>query len=161
MKTYQIYIDSSLAINAATGGSQRFYKFDWNILPEGEYEMSFTFISQLQKLTNAQAEALTYPIEIAIDVPFSRNNYKVQNKGDEIGFAGSTNLAGLLEIKDQHKTSTHTMRLLVADTTTNAPVSLIGRPQGMDFRVTMFAHTGIDPTNDPNYNMVINLKHIC
>ena len=38
MKTYQIYIDSANAINAATGGSQRQYKFDWNILPEGEYE---------------------------------------------------------------------------------------------------------------------------
>ena len=161
MKTYQIYIDSSLAINAGTGGSQRFYKFDWNILPEGEYEMSFTFMSQLQKLTYAEAQALTYPMEIAIDVPFSRNNYKVTNKDDEVGFAGSTNLTGLLEIKDQHESATHVMRLLVADQTTNAPVSLSGRPQGLDFRVALFAHTGIVPANDPNYNMVINLKHIC
>tara|TARA_R110000803_G_scaffold180443_2_gene242871 strand:- start:2405 stop:2878 length:474 start_codon:yes stop_codon:yes gene_type:complete len=157
MKTYQIYIDSASAINAATGGSQRQYKFDWNILPEGEYEMSFTFMSQIQKLTNAEAEALTYPIEIAIEVPFTRNNYQVTTTG----FAGSTNLAGVLEIKDQHKTSSHTMRLLVADLATNAPVSLSGRPQGLDFQVSLFAHTGIVPANDPNYNMVINLKHLC
>jgi len=157
MKTYQIYIDSDAATNAAVGGSQRNYKFDWNILPEGEYEMTFTFMSQLQKLTNQEAEGLAYPIEIGIDVPFTRNNYQVAPSG----FAGSTNLAGVLEIKDQHKTSTHTMRLLVADLTTNAPVSLNGKPQGMDFTISLFAHTGISPSNDPNYNMVINLKHLC
>ncbi len=157
MKTYQIYIDSANSINAATGGNVRDYKFDWNILPEGEYEMTFSFMSQLQKLTLAEAEATTYANQISISVPFSRNDYEATTTG----FSGSTHLAGVLEIKDQQTTATHTTRLLVANTSTNSPVSIRGKPQGMDFQVTLLAHTGVAPVNDPNYNMIISLKHLC
>lgn len=160
MKTYQIYVDSANGVVRSAEPAIHDYKFDWNILPEGEYEMSFSFVSQLQKLTNTEAEATTYPIILEIDIPFSGNNYKVRD-GANLGFGGGTNAKGLLEIKDQHKTSSHTMRLLVSDTKLNRPISLFGKPQGMDFSITLMAHGGTLATNPPLYNMVIFLKHIC
>jgi len=160
MKTYQIYIDSGLGSVQPGEAAQRNYKFDWNVLPEGEYEMTFSFVSQLQKLTNAQAEVGTYPVTLEIDIPFSGNNYRIRD-GASLGFGGGTNTKGLLEIKDQHKTSTHTMRLLTSDITLNKPISLFGRPQGMDFSISLLAHGGNFATNPPFYNMVIFLKHIC
>ena len=159
MKTYQIYVDSANGAVRSAQPSIHDYKFDWNILPEGEYEMSFSFVSQIQKLTNTEAEADTYALTLEIDIPFSGNNYKV-NLGS-IGFSGGTHASGLLEIKDQHKTSSHTMRLLVSDTKLNTPITLYGKPQGMDFNITLLKHGGGFAINPPLYNMVIFLKHIC
>ena len=162
MKTYQIYIDSAAGtLRPDFGGAINDYKFDWSVIPEGEYEMSFSFMSRLEKLTNTQAEAVTYPIQLEIDIPFSGNNYKVRGNAGSIGFAGGTHVTGLLEIKDQHKTATHTMRLLVSDPNLNKPISLYGKPQGMDFSVSLLAHGGVYATNPPLYNMVVFLKHIC
>ena len=160
MKTYQIYIDSGSGSVQSGEPAQHNYKFDWNILPEGEYEMSFSFVSQIQKLTTAEAEAATYPVTLEIDIPFSGNNYKVRD-GANLGFGGGTNAKGLLEIKDQQTTSTDTMRLLVSDTKLNVPISLYGKPQGMDFSISLLKHGGGFATNPPFYNMVIFLKHIC
>jgi|TARA_R110000822_G_scaffold135872_3_gene273373 hypothetical protein len=160
MKNYQIYVDSNDGTTPTLGVGKRDFKFDWNIIPEGEYEMTFVFMSQLQKLTNADAELLTYPMQLSISVPFSSDRFEVFT-GANSGYANSTNIAGYLEIKDQHKTGTHTMRLLTAGYTSNPPVILRGKPQGMDFRVEMFAHAGVAPTNSPNYNLLVNLKHIC
>lgn len=156
MKTYQIYIDSSEG--TVISSAERNFKFDWNILPEGEYEMTFSFVSQLQKLTNAEAEATTYANTIEINIPFSSNSYKVSNNE---GFALGTFVSGLLELKDQHKTSGHTVRILVADTALNPPVTLYGKPQGMDFNVRLLQHGDGDAVNGPNYNMIIYLKHKC
>mgnify|MGYP003627059265 CR=1 FL=1 len=162
MKTYQIYIDSAAGtLRPDYGGAVVNYKFDWGILPEGEYEMSFSFMSRLEKLTNAEAEVNTYPIQLEIDIPFSGNNFKVRGNDGFIGYGGATQVTGLLEVKDQHKTGTHTMRLLVSDTNLNKPISLYGKPQGMDFSVSLFAHGGVYAVNSPLYNMVIFLKHIC
>lgn len=158
MKTYQIYIDSSEG--TVISSAERNFKFDWNILPEGEYEMTFSFVSQLQKLTNAEAEATTYANSVEINIPFSSNSYKVSNT-DGLGFALGTFVSGLLELKDQHKTSGHTVRILVADTALNPPVTLYGKPQGMDFNVRLLQHGDGDAVNAPNYNMIIYLKHKC
>ena len=161
MKTYQIYVDSASGVIRSGEPAIHDYKFDWSILPEGEYEMSFSFMSQLQKLTNAEAEVATYPIMLEIDIPFSGNNYRVRGNAGSIGFGGGTHASGLLEIKDQHKTSSDTMRLLVSDTKLNTPISLYGKPQGMDFTITLLKHGGGLAVNPPLYNMVIFLKHIC
>lgn len=158
MKTYQIYIDSSEG--DVVSNAERSYKFDWNVLPEGEYEMTFSFVSQLQKLTNAEAEATTYGNQIEINIPFSGNNYRISTTNGE-GFARGTHVSGLLEIKDQHKTSSHTCRLLVSDTTLNPTITLYGRPQGMNFNVKILQHGGTEAVKVPVYNMVIFLKHKC
>tara|TARA_R110002020_G_scaffold186368_1_gene384361 strand:+ start:36 stop:509 length:474 start_codon:yes stop_codon:yes gene_type:complete len=157
MKTYQIYVDS--AQSEVVSVSENSYKFDWNILPEGEYEMTFSFVSQLQKLTTAEGEANTYANQIEINIPFTANNYRIDKAQD--GFAPSTHVSGLLEIKDQHTNSTHTYRLLVADTALNIPITLYGKPQGMTFNVRLLQHGGAGAAKTPSYNMVIFLKHIC
>ena len=108
MKTYQIYIDSAAGtLRPDYGGAVVNYKFDWGILPEGEYEMSFSFMSRLEKLTNAEAEVNTYPIQLEIDIPFSGNNFKVRGNDGFIGYGGATQVTGLLEVKDQQNRNTH------------------------------------------------------
>ena len=157
MKTYQIYIDS--AQGEVISVAERSYKFDWNILPEGEYEMTFSFVSEIQELTPVEAAADTYANQIEINIPFSGNNYRVDISKD--GFAPSTHVSGLLQIRELQTTPTNTYRLLVGDTALNIPITLYGKPQGMTFNIRLLQHGGELAVKTPHYNMVIFLKHKC
>ena len=55
MKSYQILVSS----DAGAGDvNDKVYKFDWSILPEGEYEMSFTFMSEPLKMTPTKLKVM-------------------------------------------------------------------------------------------------------
>ncbi len=151
MKSYQIYANS---LNG-TGSSNhtQTYQFDWSIIPEGEYEMTFTFMSVLEKLTTANAQLTTSPSMLAIDVPFSTDKYQVNSSG----YAGSTHLMGMLEIADQYSTATHTMRLVKAGYSDNSPVHIRGRPQGNNFVVKILSHGQVGAAT-PGYDLCITLK---
>ena len=157
MKTYSVFISSTSAIKIDT--NKRTFSFDWSILPQGEYELTFTFMSSLQKLTNAEAESTKYPTKVVSRMPFSSDRY-ITSTG---GTAGSTQVLGLLEINDLHKTSTNTMRQLKAGHLLNAPIKLYGRPQGNTFTIELYSHGDGNPTTEhtPTYELVLNFKHIC
>jgi len=159
MKTYSIHINSTEGTNLDALGAVKQYKFDWSIIPEGEYEMTFTFQSELQKLTAADALLTTYPTQIYCKLPFIQCKYAVNSEGT----AGSSTLLGLLEPKDGHKgQSPHpVMRTLVAGASFNAPTYLYGRPQGNTFEVSLRTYSGVANPADENYDLVINLKHLC
>jgi len=157
MKTYTIHVNSTEGVNIDALGAVKKYKFDWSIIPEGEYEMTFTFQSQLQKISHADALLETYPTKIFCRIPFIQCKYAVNSEGT----AGSSTLLGLLEPKDGHKGSGDIMRCLVAGADFNAPTYLYGKPQGQDFEVSLRTSTGTaNPVADV-YDLVINLKHLC
>ena len=158
MKTYSVFV-SSQASTKTIKHNIRQYVFDWAIMPEGEYELTFTFVSSLQKLTTAEAESIKYPTKIVVSMPFSSERYIVSTDGN----ANSTQVLGLLEIDDFHTTPTHTMRQLKAGHLLNAPIKLYGKPSGNTFNVALLSHGNGDPITEhtPPYEMVINFKHIC
>ena len=47
MESYNVYIDSNSASVSTFGSSQRQYTVNWaSIMPEGSYNVSFSFVSQ-------------------------------------------------------------------------------------------------------------------
>ena len=159
MKTYSIHINSTQGTNLDALGARKRFNFDWSILPEGEYEMTFTFQSEFEKLTEADALLETYPTSLFMTLPFIQCKYAVNSEGT----AGSSTLLGLLEPKDGHKgASPHpVMRCLVAGASHNSPTYMYGKPQGNTFEVSLKCSTGTANPVAENYDLVINLKHLC
>ncbi len=154
MKTYQIYASS--AKGTGTNLAVKTYKFDWSIIPEGEYEMTFQFMSEISAVTHAHAESTTSSMKLSIDMPFSTDKYEVNDNGT----ASSTQLMGFLEITDEFKTDENVMRIWKARYLDNAPVMIKGKPQGNTFVVKTLQHNGATGQIAP-YDLLINLKHIC
>tara|TARA_R110002012_G_scaffold258188_1_gene438526 strand:+ start:43 stop:519 length:477 start_codon:yes stop_codon:yes gene_type:complete len=156
-KTYSIHVNSNEGVNVDALGAVKKFKFDWSIIPAGEYEMTFTFQSALLKLSHADALLETYPTQIFLRIPFIQCKYAVNSEGT----AGSSTLLGLLEPKDGHKGSGDIMRCLVAGASFNAPTYLYGKPQGSEFEVSLRTPTGTANPVADTYDLVINLKHLC
>mgnify|MGYP003657447712 CR=1 FL=1 len=51
---YTIFISSEDGVGSSA--KDKTFTFDWNIIPEGEYEMSFTFLSNTKKVLEAEAD---------------------------------------------------------------------------------------------------------
>jgi hypothetical protein len=159
MKTYSIHVNSAQGTNIDALGARQRFKFDWSILPEGEYEMTFTFQSQFEKLSAADALLETYPTQLHITLPFIQTKYAVNSDGT----AGSSTLLGLLTPFDgHHAASPHpVMRCLVAGASHNSPTHVYGKPQGQSFEVSLKTATGTANPVPEFYDLVINLKHLC
>jgi len=154
MKSYQIYVNSLVGTGSFMADTG--YLFDWNILPEGEYEMTFCYISKYEPLDHAVAVTENTPVRIDIEVPFSTNKYLVNTTGS----ASSTQTLGFLYAYDGFQSATKVMRQVSAKYTDNPPIHIYGKPQGNGFRVKLFRHGGQFAYGQP-YDLVINLKHIC
>ena len=160
MKTYTIHVNSASSIANTALGVERTFNFDFAIMPEGEYELTFTFQGQLEKLTTADGLLETYPTKLFCRLPFIQNKYEVTQEGT----AGSSHLLGLLEPKDGLVGSSSVMRSLVAGAGHNAPTSLYGKPQGSTFTIKFADVNGIEGAPNPvpsAYDLVLNFKHIC
>jgi len=158
MKSYTIVISS----NAGTGDvNDRVYKFDWSILPKGDYEMSFTFISEPVKTLAAAAEGSQQALALEFVSPLSFNSYRV----DTNGHANSSNIVGLLEVQSVEGiwdvAADFSMRHW-ASKNDNPTIHLSGVPQGNEFRVRLLKTNGVLATVSPaKYDMIVKLKHIC
>jgi len=159
MKEYTIVIPS----NAGTGtaANELNYKFNWSIIPEGEYHLSFTFISEPLKTFEAVGESANQASQIEMVIPFSSDNYKVQTNGD----ANSSNVIGLLEVDSVDGIWTSgtdfSMRHWKSKND-NPSLHLYGRPTGMNFQVRLVKTNGDLATNHPTkYDMIVKLKHVC
>ena len=159
MKTYQIFANSSNTITPTNNHDSLEYLFDWSIIPEGEYEMTFSYVSKYSKTTHAHAVEENFPIKLEIIMPFSTDKYEV-NTG---GVASSSQILGFLFTYDGFQDSTHVMRQVRAAYSDNAPVRIRGKPQGNRFKVHIIDHTSVLSTGArvAAYDLVINLKHLC
>ena len=158
MKSYTIIIPSS---EGSGDINDRSYKFDWSILPKGEYEMSFTFISEPLKTVVATAEATAHAMAVEFVSPFSYDSYKVTSNG----YANSSNIIGLLEVETVDGVwdvaADFSMRHWKSKND-NPSIHLHGVPQGNDFRVRLLKTNGALATTSPTkYDMIVKLKHIC
>lgn len=160
MKEYTIFIDS--ADGTGTNAHEKKYLFDWSILPEGEYEMTFTFLSNLKKVEEAEAELITSSMTLEAVMPFSSCRYAVKTDG----YANHSNVLGFIKPEQLDKwtegAGNHfSMRQWVSQVD-NPSMRLFGKPQGNDFLIRLLQHNGVLSTFTPiSYNMIIKLKHIC
>jgi len=159
MKSFQILVSSDAGSGAV---NDKVYKFDWSILPAGEYEMSFTFMSEPLKTTKATAEATQQSMALEFQSPLSYDAYGVKSNG----FANSTNVVGLLEVDGvdgiwDDGTADFSMRHWKSKND-NPSINLYGKPQGNEFRVRLLKTNGVLAIHHPTkYDMIIKLKHIC
>tara|TARA_B100000902_G_scaffold234003_1_gene221863 strand:- start:455 stop:934 length:480 start_codon:yes stop_codon:yes gene_type:complete len=159
MKEYTIFIDSANGSGALT--HEKKYLFDWSILPEGEYELTFTFLSNLKKVEEAEAEQITSAMTLEAVMPFSSCRYAVKTDG----YANHSNVLGFIkpeELDNWTEDAGHfSMRQWVSQVD-NPSMRLFGKPQGNDFLIRLLKYNGTLATYSPvQYNMIIKLKHIC
>jgi len=158
MKSYTIIISSA----EGTGdGNNKVYKFDWSILPKGEYEMSFTFMSEPLKTLEGAAEGTNQAMAVEFISPLSFNSYRV----DTNGYANSSNIVGLLEVESVEGVWTNATDFSMRhwkSKNDNPSINLSGVPQGNEFRVRLLKTNGALATVSPTkYDMIVKLKHIC
>ena len=159
MKEYTIFIDSANGSGALT--NEKKYLFDWSILPEGEYELTFTFLSNLKKVEEAEAELITSAMTLEAVMPFSSCRYAVKTDG----YANHSNVLGFIKPEQLDKwdeaAGHFSMRQWVSQVD-NPSMRLFGKPQGNDFLIRLLKYNGTLATYSPvQYNMIIKLKHIC
>ena len=158
MKSYSIVISSA---EGAGNVNDRVYKFDWSIMPKGQYELSFTFMSEALKTVVATAEAADQATAIEFVSPLSYNSYRV----DTNGYANSSNVIGMLEVEAVDGVwdvaADFSMRQWKSKND-NPTIELNGVPQGNEFRVRLLKTNGALATTSPaKYDMIVKLKHIC
>jgi len=152
MKTYQIYASSIQGYGADIAEQE--YRFAWEIIPDGEYEMSWSLISKATKLTEALSQVESIVTHIDIQTPFTTDRYKV-NKAT--GYAVSTSVAGFITYHDSPNHNGHLMRQYRASAADNAAVVLRGKPSGNSFYVRCLNTAGTLGTMF-NYDLVVTLK---
>tara|TARA_B110000259_G_C13836341_1_gene330837 strand:- start:24 stop:533 length:510 start_codon:yes stop_codon:yes gene_type:complete len=167
-KEYTIFIDSSQGteIGAVPNASQIKYSFDWSILPQGEYEMSFTFLSPVNKTLVAVGEKLLNAMVVEAIVPFSSNRYKVASPTNT--YAQSSNVIGFIKLEQVDKwtdSGSHFSMRQWCSQVDNPTLKLYGAPSGNEFIIRLVNTNGAGvglPTVFPySYNMILKLKHIC
>ena len=152
-KTYQIYASSV----AGTGSdiAEQEYNFDWGIIPEGEYEMTWSLMSEVVKISSGLSQAESVPTKIEINVPFMTDRYEVNSSG----YAGSSNVAGFIHFYDNPVHNGHVMRQFRSVYSDNAPVIVRGKPSGNKFIVRCLNELTLGSMLD--YTLVITFKSVC
>ena len=154
-KTYQIYANSIEGFGSDVANKE--YVFDWGIIPEGEYEMTWSLVSKAQKISTTLAQTESIPLKVEFIVPFMTDRYEINLL---TGSAGSSNIAGFIQYYDSPVVSGHLMRQFRAVNSDNASVIVRGKPSGNKFNVRC-TNVGTTLGTMCNYDFVITFKSIC
>lgn len=113
------------------------YSFDWNLLPQGKYKASFTFMSM------AQTARLTIANSAIPQVYMNLGNANaIFNAVADIGFVNTASSSIGILVPAPYST---TISALYADKTTNQPF-YIQRPSNNQMEIKIY-----DSVNPPNY----------
>ena len=126
---YNVFVVSSEGTNL-DGVSSIEYSYDWGLLPEGEYELTFGFSSKNKIMTLTQLESHDC---VAIEL-VGLNAYTTQTANAVIsGTNTSSHLIGLIEINSQFHYSEGANKFGVCnmvESKSNPPVRVRSVPQG-------------------------------
>lgn len=126
-KTYNVVVNSIFCTSETAGqlNSDKKYYIDWSaIMPQGEYELTFTFISETNSLTSLANLPLIY-----VDF-LSQANIDAVQPGYQ---ATSSHFLGMLYPSVIHQPTDSS--ILRADRNSNNPIFLVNRPHNNEFRV--------------------------
>lgn len=127
---YNVFVVSSEGTNLESGEKSIEYSYDWGLLPEGEYELTFSFSSKNKIMTIAQLE-----VHDCVAIEFvGLNAYTSQTANKVIsGTNTSSHLIGLLEINSQFHYADGSDKYGVCnmvESKSNPPVRVRSVPQG-------------------------------
>jgi len=156
-KTYQIYASS--IEGAGSDIAEQEFNFDWGIIPEGEYEMSWSLMSSANKISADLSQIESVPTKIEINVPFMTDRYEVTAVGVNAGYAVSSTVAGFIHFYDGPLHTGHVMRQYKAVYSDNAPVIVRGKPSGNKFIVRCVNELTLGTMQE--YTLAITFKSLC
>ena len=160
VKSYNVVVNSNFCTTTTAGNanSDKSYYIDWtSILPQGEYELTFSFISEATDILNVYNNiALIY-----VDFLSQGNIEAVQPNFQ----ATSSQFLGMLFPTILHQaTDSATLR---SEQQSNNPIFLVNRPYSNNFRVQILNNANppvawVDDAAIPNppasYVMNLNFK---
>ena len=147
-KIYNVVLMSTIGNGITTSGETFFY--DWTQIPDKPYKLSFTFYTSLSTTTNSMA-ALLY-----VDLGQTDNTIAISQNIDALSYRAS--FLGCLRFL----ASGVAPNILFADSMTNPPSYLNGRPRSNNFTAQILQNNGsfIDYIPPSNYVLTIYLEEI-
>ena len=143
-KTYNVILQSIIGTGAAVNSKTYFY--DWGIMDDVPYKLTFTYNSSVITLSTTQTASiyvnLTQPYSyIATDQTGLITNYRSD-------FLGSL-----------HHVNQQTFPYLTANLNSNKPIYLEGRPVNNTFLVQILASAVTNyPFNSANYQLILSFE---
>jgi len=137
MKDYSILVNSTSKISGSNA-TDLTYRFDWTLFGEGEYDLSFVFLSAPKTQTGSGIINPDQAVKVELEVPFSSDRYK----SSVVGGAPSSNVIGFIQMVgvdgfvDRFPLTSYAIRQWksIPD---NHTIRLYGRPSGNEFKVRL------------------------
>ena len=126
--------------NAPETASSKVYYYDWGVLPDGQYKVTFSFSSRIQTLTN------TTVANIFMDLGQFLPQATVNGSTPRIDYLGSLKYSG-----------TGTNQFLFAGVTDNPPIYLNTRPMNNNVHILIQNNTVAEQT----YGIVNDAYTLC
>ena len=144
MESYNVYIDSNQASLATVGNIANQYYINWaSIIPEGSYNVSFSFVSQSDNIYDG-VEIVSVFCNLGGNNQFKANS-------------SSTSVMGFLSIISIGTSNCY----LYSELTTNPKVYLQQRPNDNDLIIQLF--DGLDTSTNiqaDRYCMILHFERI-
>lgn len=144
-KSYNVVLNSTNKISSGASLSDCRFGMNWGILPDGEYEVHFTFISKVMNLSTTDIAC--------INVNLGSSNVF------QAGANTSANTVNFLGVAKPYLVST--TAFLLAEDSTNPPLFLNGRPRDNFIDVHIKANDNITlyaPTTGSMADWVLQLQ---
>jgi len=146
-KSYNVVLNSTNKISAGASLADCRFGMNWGILPDGEYEVHFTFISKVMNLSTTDIACIN--VNLGSSNVFQAGSNTSANTINFIGVA-KPYLVG-------------TSSYLLSEDSTNPPLFLNGRPRDNYIDVLINANdniTAFTPTTGSMADWVLQLQFI-
>ena len=148
LESFVVVCDSNFNYSAGAGIYARQYYFDWSVIPDGKYELTFSFVSEA-----------TTTVDVADLYSLFSNMISPQNVYHASGNIGARTTAHLGNVNPvAFNTGASTSNYLFCDINTNPPV-IVNRPMTNIFTISIFDGMSANPSlTTPNYILTLHFK---
>ena len=149
LESFNVVMDSNTFYGAGDGKQNRQYYFDWSVIPDGKYEITFSFVGDSSTISTLSQYTL-----------FSNmiSPQNVYQAGDRVG-ANTIAYLGTLRFDTINSgTTPDTLNCLVSNSTDNPPV-ICNRPTTNIFTIGVFSGLSgalVNPMTD--YILTLHFK---
>ena len=157
---YNVFLLSSEGVEL-DGNRSIEYSYDWGLLPEGEYELTFALTMQERIMTLAQLGT----IDVAMVQVVGLNSYASQSAGRIwAGANNSSQLIGLLENNSAyHYTNTDKLAAVqIKQNSDNPPIRIRSVPQGkLIVNLLKTDGTAVEESTITDYVINLGFRRLC